>query len=57
MKKAHIGKIPGLKEYMEFFTSEKMIGEDGPLAEYGLVPMPKNEFDELNAAIKAQNVM
>ena len=57
VKKAHIGKIPGLKEYMEFFTSEKMIGEDGPLAEYGLVPMPKNEFDELQAAIKAQNVM
>ena len=40
VKKAHIGVIPGLKEYVEFFTSTKMIGEDGPLAEYGLVPMP-----------------
>lgn len=57
VKKAHIGKIAGLKEYMEFFTSEKMIGEDGPLAEYGLVPMPKNEFDELQANIKAQKTM
>lgn len=57
VKKAHIGKIPGLKEYMEFFTSEKMIGEDGPLAEYGLVPMPKKEFDELQASIKAKATM
>ena len=36
VKKAHIGVVPGLKEYVEFFSSEKMIGPDGPLAEYGL---------------------
>ena len=57
VKKAHIGVIPGLKEYVEFFTSTKMIGPDGPLAEYGLVPMPKNELDELQAAVKAQKTM
>ena len=47
VKKDHIGVIPGLKEYLEFFTSEKMIGEDGPLAEYGLVPMPEDEHKAL----------
>ena len=46
VKKAHIGVIPGLKEYVEFFASDKMIGEEGPLADYGLVPLPKKEFDE-----------
>ncbi|MGF0537454.1 substrate-binding domain-containing protein [Agrobacterium sp. ES01] len=43
VKKAHLGVIPGLKEYVEFFTSEQMIGPDGPLAAYGLVPAPDAE--------------
>ncbi|MBL9049300.1 MAG: substrate-binding domain-containing protein, partial [Tabrizicola sp.] len=37
VKKAHIGVIPGLKEYIEFFVSDDMAGPDGPLAAYGLV--------------------
>lgn len=57
VKKAHIGVIPGLKEYVEFFTSTKMIGPDGPLAEYGLVPMPKNELDELQKAVSELKTM
>jgi len=57
VKKAHIGTIPGLQEYVSFFTSEKMIGPDGPLAEYGLVPMPANELEELQAAVKEQKTM
>jgi phosphate transport system substrate-binding protein len=43
IKKAHIGVIPGLKEYAEFFVSDKMAGPDGPLADYGLVPAPEAE--------------
>ena len=27
VKKAHLGVIPGLKEYVEFFTSDRIIGE------------------------------
>ncbi len=38
VKKAHIGVIPGLKEYVEFFVSECIAGPKGPLADYGLVP-------------------
>jgi len=52
VKKAHIGVIPGLAEYVQFFASEKMIGPDGPLAEYGLVPAPDEERDELRESIK-----
>ncbi|MCH2095807.1 MAG: substrate-binding domain-containing protein [Rhodobacteraceae bacterium] len=40
VKKAHIGVIPGLKEYAEFFISDDIAGSDGPLAEYGLVSDP-----------------
>ena len=43
IKKAHIGVIPGLKEYAEFFVSDEIAGPDGPLAEYGLVADPELE--------------
>jgi phosphate transport system substrate-binding protein len=41
VKKAHLGVIPGLKEYINFFVSDDMAGPGGPLAAYGLVADPK----------------
>ncbi|MEM8578040.1 MAG: substrate-binding domain-containing protein [Pseudomonadota bacterium] len=41
VKKAHIGVIPGLKEYAQFFTSNEIAGPNGPLAQYGLVSDPE----------------
>lgn len=41
IKKAHIGVIPGLKEYAEFFISDEIAGPDGPLSNYGLVSDPE----------------
>jgi len=40
VKSQHIGVIPGLKEYAEFFVSDELAGPDGPLAEYGMVSDP-----------------
>ena len=41
VKKAHIGVIPGLKEFAEFFVSDAIAGANGPLAAYGLVSDPE----------------
>ena len=41
VKNAHLGVIPGLKEYIEFFVSDDMAGEGGALSVYGLVPDPE----------------
>ena len=41
IKKAHIGVIPGLKEYASFFVSDAVAGPTGPLANYGLVSDPE----------------
>jgi phosphate transport system substrate-binding protein len=41
IKKAHLGVIPGLQEYVDFFVSDDMAGPDGPLAAYGLVSDPE----------------
>ena len=55
VKKAHIGVIPGLKEYIEFFVSDDMAGPDGPLAAYGLVSDP--ELAATQAAVAAETPM
>ncbi|MCY4306065.1 MAG: substrate-binding domain-containing protein [Aestuariivita sp.] len=41
IKKAHIGVIPGLQEYANFFISDEIAGPTGPLAQYGLVSDPE----------------
>lgn len=43
VKKAHIDVIPGMKEYLGEFTSEKAWGEEGYLADKGMIPMPTAE--------------
>ncbi|MFH1915481.1 MAG: PstS family phosphate ABC transporter substrate-binding protein [Pseudomonadota bacterium] len=48
IKKAHLDKVPGMKEYVELFMSEKMIGTNGLLKRIGLVPMA----DDLRAKVQ-----
>jgi len=43
VKKAHVDAIPGIKEYLDEFTSEKSWGTDGYLSEKGMIPMPEAE--------------
>lgn len=50
IKKAHIGVIPGLKEYAEFFIMDEIAGSDGPLAEYGLIADPELEVTQASVA-------
>jgi phosphate transport system substrate-binding protein len=55
VKAEHIGVIPGLKEYVEFFVSDEMAGPGGALADYGLVPDP--ELAATQAAVAAETLM
>jgi len=55
VKKAHIGVIPGLKEFVEFFVSDDMAGPDGPLAAYGLTSDP--DLKATQAAVAAETPM
>ncbi len=43
VKKAHAGKIPGIREFLAEFTSEKAWGDEGYLVDKGLIPMPRPE--------------
>ncbi|AGW14626.1 PstS family phosphate ABC transporter substrate-binding protein [Megalodesulfovibrio gigas] len=46
VKADHIGKVPGLKEYVDLFMSEKMIGSRGLLKRIGLIPLPKDVLEK-----------
>lgn len=43
VKKSHVGAIPGIREYIAEFTSEKAAGKTGYLADKGLIAMPEAE--------------
>jgi len=49
VKKAHVGVIPGLTEYIGEFTSTKAWGDEGYLSERGLIPMPAEERKQVSA--------
>lgn len=39
VKKAHIGRVPGIRDYMTEFASEKAAGKNGYLIAKGLIPL------------------
>ncbi len=52
VKKAHLDVIPGMKEYLAEFTSDKAWGDEGYLADKGLIPMPAEERAQVAADVK-----
>ncbi len=44
VKKAHVGVIPGIKEFVAEFISDKAMGAEGYLAERGLIPLKSAEL-------------
>lgn len=57
VKKAHLGAVPGLREYVEFFLDDQMVGPESPLADYGLVPAPDAERQAQRDAFAAGETM
>jgi len=59
VKNAHVGVIPGIEEYVMEFTSEKAVGDEGYLADKGLIPLPEDqrELQRKNAKSRAPLTM
>jgi phosphate transport system substrate-binding protein len=57
VKKAHAGVIPGIKEYLAEFTSEKAWGKDGYLSEKGLIPMSDAERKQQVENVQAMKTL
>ncbi len=50
VKKAHVGVIPGIKEFLKEFTSKKAMSNRGYLAKIGLVPLGSEEYKTTRTA-------
>ena len=50
VKKAHIGVVPGIKEFIKAFTSKKAMGSNGYLTDIGLVPLAKDKYKIVRTA-------
>ncbi len=57
VKKAHVGVVPGIEGYLAEFTSEKAWGEEGYLAEKGMIPLSDDVRRANGADIKALKSM
>jgi phosphate transport system substrate-binding protein len=55
VKAAHANSIPGIREYVAEFTSEAAIGDEGYLADRGLIPAPKPARELAREASSALN--
>lgn len=53
VKGQHIGTIPGIEEFAQFFLSEAISGEGGTLEAAGLIPQPAATTEEVLAAFEA----
>jgi len=57
VKKAHVGVIPGLPEFVAELTSEKAWGPEGYLTDKGLIAMPDEERKSFADAASAMTAM
>jgi phosphate transport system substrate-binding protein len=55
VKKAHVGVVPGIQGFLNEFTSEKAWGEEGYLAEKGMIPLPDAERKAM--AVNTRNLV
>ena len=47
VKAQHIGTVPGIEEYLAEFTDERAWGEDGYLADKGMIPLDDDTRGEI----------
>ncbi len=53
VKAQHVGTVPGIEEYLAEFTSEQAWGEDGYLADKGMIPLPDDQREQIGTQVKA----
>lgn len=53
VKKAHVGVIPGIQEYVAEFMAKSTSGDDGYLVEKGLIPLPAADHEKMAASAAA----
>jgi len=57
VKKQHVGTVPGIAEYLAEFTRERTWGEDGYLADKGMIPLGDDMRQSIGDAVNNLEVL
>lgn len=57
VKNDHVGKVPGIQEFLAEFTNDDTWGEDGYLTEKGLIPLSDEKREAIASAAKELTVL
>jgi len=55
VKKAHVGVVPGIEQFLREFTSEGAWGEDGYLVDKGMIPLSFELRTNMAKSVKSLN--
>ncbi len=51
VKNSHVGKVPGILEFLKEFTSEAAMGEEGYLMDKGLIPLGEDTLNTIRKSV------
>lgn len=51
VKKAHVGVVPGIEGYLKEFTTESTWGDEGYLAEKGMIPLDSGKRKQIGKSV------
>ena len=53
VKKAHVGVVPGIEGFLREFTAESTWGDEGYLADKGMIPLGEEERRDMSRSVRA----
>ena len=57
VKKAHVDVVPGIKQFLAEFTNNRAWGEEGYLADKGMIPLPADKRKEVVTDVRKLNAL
>ncbi len=57
VKKAHVGVVPGIAEYLAEFTHERAWGDEGYLTDKGMIPLSEEKRETIGARVKNLEIL
>ncbi|MFA0810385.1 PstS family phosphate ABC transporter substrate-binding protein [Microbulbifer epialgicus] len=57
VKKAHADVVPGIKQFLAEFTNERAWGDEGYLADKGMIPLPQEKRQQIATDVRKLNAL
>ncbi|GAB2904359.1 PstS family phosphate ABC transporter substrate-binding protein [Microbulbifer echini] len=57
VKKAHADVVPGIKQFLAEFTNERAWGDEGYLADKGMIPLPTEKRQKIATDVRKMNAL